>query len=369
LKQRILLVGPVPPPFGGIASLLEEILQSKLAEVYQLDVFPRNEWAACVARNPLVKNVQRFRRLIRFVRRLGSGHYDLVHLHSADPIFAGSVVFTILARMMRVPVLLHLQGTDWDDFYENVSRGQKALIYCGMRIPQRIIVLYRQWAVNIRRLFPKADLRVVPNRIRPHTKPDQSLVEGIRSRLGLGKDHLVCLSLGSVGWRKGSFDILDAVPQVVRHADYVRFVLVGGEEKPGEMERLRNQVNALGIGRWVILTGAVERERSFAYVSLADLFLLPSYIEGMPIAILEAMQAGKPVIATPVGGIPDTIDNGISGLLVAPGAPSEIATAVLKLLQDSSLRNSMGLAARKAFQERFDFDQGLEDLQAAYTMP
>jgi glycosyltransferase involved in cell wall biosynthesis len=369
LKQRVLLVGPVPPPFGGIASLLEEILQSKLAETCQFDVFPRNEWAPRVARYPLARNAQRIARLFRFVRRLHTGHYDLVHLHSADPIFAGSVVFTILARMMRVPVLLHLQGTDWDDFYENVSRGQKAIIYWGMRVPQRIIVLYRQWAVNIRRLAPKADVRVVPNRIKARPQPDQSVVEDIRTRLGLGKEHLVCLSLGSVGWRKGSFDILDAVPQVSSHADQVRFVLVGGEEKPGEMKRLRHQVNALGIDRWVILTGGVEREQSFAYLDLADLFLLPSYVEGQPLAILEAMQAGKPVISTPVGGIPDAIDHGISGLLVAPGAPGEIATAVLKLVRDPELRSSMGIAARKSFQERFDMDQGLEELRAAYTMP
>lgn len=366
--QRILLVGPVPPPFGGIASVLEEILQSKLAETYEFSVFPRTEWAPRVARSPWMRNVQRYERLIRFFKQIRDGRYDLVHLHSADPVFAGSVVFMVLARVAHVPVLLHLHGTDWSDFYGNVSKGQKVLIRWGLKVPQRIVVLYSNWAANILRLVPQADVRVVPNRINPRPLPDEALVEGIRIRLSLRREHLVCLSLGSVGWRKGSFDILDAVPQVVRHADHVRFVLVGGEENAGEMKRLCNRVKARDLGRWVILTGEVERERSFAYLSIADLLLLPSYIEGMPIAILEAMQAGKPVISTPVGGIPETIDDGISGLLVAPGAPDQIAAAVLKLLQDPALRNRMGFAAQKAFRERFDLDEGLGDLKAAYTM-
>jgi glycosyltransferase involved in cell wall biosynthesis len=366
--QRILLVGPVPPPFGGIASVLEEILQSKLADTYEFNVFPRTDWAPRVASNPWMRNVQRCGRLIRFFKQIRDGRYALIHLHSADPVFAGSVVFMILARVAHVPVLLHLHGTDWSDFYGNLSRGQQALILWGLKVPQRIVVLYSSWAANIRRLVPQAEVRVVPNRINLRPLPNESLVEGLRTRLSLRREHLVCLSLGSVGWRKGSFDILEAVPQVVRHADHVRFVLVGGEENAGEMERLRNQVIARDLGRWVILTGEVEREQSFAYLSIADLLLLPSYIEGMPIAILEAMQAGKPVISTPVGGIPETIDDGISGFLVASGAPDQIAAAVLKLLYDPALRNKMGLAAQKAFRERFDLDKGLGDLKAAYTL-
>jgi glycosyltransferase involved in cell wall biosynthesis len=109
--------------------------------------------------------------------------------------------------------------------------------------------------------------------------------------------------------------------------------------------RIGNEVELLG---WL---GAPERQ---AELGRAAVFCLPSHAEGLPMAMLEAMAAGRPVVATPVGGIPDVVQDGANGLLVAPGQAAPLAGALARLLGDAGLRLRLGQAARATIAARFD---------------
>jgi glycosyltransferase involved in cell wall biosynthesis len=364
--SRILMVGPVPPPYGGIASVLEDIVRSPLSADYAFDVFARTAVFPARANGWIGRNLFRLRRFLRFYRQATSGHYDVLHIHSADPAFRGTLIFMVLARLAGLQVLLHLHGTDWDDFYERISPFGKILIKTGLRLPHCIVVLYGLWADHIRKLVPCADVRVMGNLVRRQEPPDAAVVQNARQELGLVEDDFVVLTVGSVGWRKGSFEILKAVPQVVTRENSVRFVLVGGEECSGDMARLREIVARERLDTWVRLTGETEREKVPALMNLARVFLLPSFIEGMPISIIEAMQWGVPVIATSVAAIPDMIQDRVSGLLISPGAPDEIASAVLCLLRDSELREKLAAGAKKAFEDKYEFTKGMENIRQLY---
>jgi glycosyltransferase involved in cell wall biosynthesis len=98
------------------------------------------------------------------------------------------------------------------------------------------------------------------------------------------------------------------------------------------------------------------------------MFLLPSFIEGMPISIIEAMQWGVPVIATRVAAIPDMIEDEVSGLLIHPGKPDEIASAVLRVRRDSALRQQLSQGGKKVFGERFEFSRGIERIRHLYDI-
>jgi len=236
----------------------------------------------------------------------------------------------------------------------------------GLRMAPRIVVLYSLWAENIRKICPTADVLVARNLIHDQDPPQPAEVRQLREKLGLTEKHFVVLTIGYVGWRKGSFVILDAVPEVASQDPSVRFVLVGSEEMPGEMAQLAQRVDKENLSAWVTFTGEVERKKANVFYSLADVYLLPSFIEGMPITIIEALRSGLPVISTRIGGIPDMIEDRVSGLLLNPGAPKEIAEAVLLLKRDSELRKKLAEGARRTFDEKFEFSRGIEEIRAVY---
>jgi glycosyltransferase involved in cell wall biosynthesis len=228
-----------------------------------------------------------------------------------------------------------------------------------------MVVLYSLWAENIRKLCPTADVLVIRNLVHDQDPPQPAEVERLKEKLGRTQDHFVVLTIGYVGWRKGSFAILYAVPQVLSQDPPVKFVLVGSEEFPSQMAQLTQRVDKENLDACVTFTGEVERGKANLFCSLADVYLLPSFIEGMPAMIIEALRSGLPVISTRVGGIPDMIEGRVSGWLLNPGAPKEIAEAVLLLRSDLELRKKLAGGARRTFDEKFEFSKGIGEIRAA----
>jgi glycosyltransferase involved in cell wall biosynthesis len=365
--KRILLVGPVPPPEGGIASYIEDMMHSDLSKHYAFELFPRSEGFPPGADGLLGRNLFRIKRFARFFDRAARGRFDLIHLHSADILIWGTTLFLLIARLARAKVLLHVHGTDWNTFYNTVSSWRRWVTRRALSLPTMIVVLYPLWEENIRKLGIRTDVRCVRNFIIPPPLLEQDAVERTRKSLGLDKTHFVVLTVGSVGKRKGVFELLKAVPQVVSQDDSIRFILAGGQELPGEMAQVRDIIREGNMDKCVKLLGEVKREEVPRLLGLADVFLLPSLSEGMPLAILEAIGYKVPVISTTVGGIPEAVTNEVSGLLIHPGAPDEIAWAVLKLRRDPELRERLAQRAIEIFDERFAFSRGIGEIESLYS--
>jgi glycosyltransferase involved in cell wall biosynthesis len=363
--KKILMVGPVPPPTGGIASVMEDIIHSELASEFSFELFPRHDFQLRITRT-IPRNIGRIKQFVNFFLKLWCGNYYLVQIHSSEGAFRGTILFILLSRLARTDVLLHMHGADWDRFYTRRSAFGRLYIWIGLRIAPHIVVLYSRWAENIRKLCPIANVLVIRNLIHDQDPPDPSKVQQMKEQLGLTEEHFVVLTIGYVGWNKGNFVILNAIPQVVSQDQSIRFVLVGSEEMPGEMAQLMEQVRKENLGSWVTFTGEVERNKTALFYSFADAYLLPSFTEGMPISIIEALRSGLPVISTRVGGIPDMIEDHVSGLLLNPGAPNEIAEAVLLLRKDQRLRKKLAEGARRTFEDKFEFSRGIEEIRAAY---
>ena len=124
---------------------------------------------------------------------------------------------------------------------------------------------------------------------------------------------------------------------------------------------------AAGLGNAVTFAGWVRGEEKLALLQEAALLALPSYAEGVPIAVLEAMAAGLPVVTTPVGGIPDLIADGRNGLLVQPGDVPALASAINRLLDDPALRGAMGDLNRQQVVAEYDVPRYVDRLLALYT--
>lgn len=170
---------------------------------------------------------------------------------------------------------------------------------------------------------------------------------------------LTVLYVGRLERAKGVTSLVEAVPRVLRECPTVRFVFVG-EDRPatqGSSQRaeLEAFVNKAGASANVTFTGAVDQPTLLDWYRRADICVVPSVLyESFSYTCAQAMVAGKPVVASHIGGIPETLRDGEDGVLVTPGDPNEIAAAIIRLARDPKARKQMGAAGRERATHEFD---------------
>ncbi|MCL4825599.1 MAG: glycosyltransferase family 4 protein, partial [Anaerolineales bacterium] len=156
---------------------------------------------------------------------------------------------------------------------------------------------------------------------------------------------------------KGSFDLLRAAKIVGAQRHQVVFRLVGQELTAGEMDALEAQAKSDGLESFVHIQPAVAGAEKIAALRSADIFVYPSYHEGMPMAVIEALACGLPVVATQVGGLPDLVFPQVNGLLVPAGQPDQLADALLQLIDSPQTRSAMQRESLRLAQENFDIEK------------
>ncbi len=211
-----------------------------------------------------------------------------------------------------------------------------------------------RFAVDPRRI------EVIENGVEPPAPVAEELLIELRRSLGVGEGLLVIV-VANLRPVKGHLHVLRAVQHM---SDDERrrftFCFIGADQMNGALQRAAVD---LGVAEQVVFSG--YRSNVAEYLQAADIFLLPSENEGMPMAVLEAMAAGCPVIAANVGGVAEAIDHGRNGLLIEPRSPQAIAEALLKLAADPELRLRLRANAAATAKERFSLDRmtrAFEDL-------
>jgi glycosyltransferase involved in cell wall biosynthesis len=164
--------------------------------------------------------------------------------------------------------------------------------------------------------------------------------------------------------RKGLVDLIESARYVCQKQRNVKFVLVG----KGTIEKmLRTRVSKLGLGQNFFFAGYLpERSKLIEYYQNATIYVLPSYYEGLPASLLEAMACGTPSIATDVEGSSEVITDGETGLLVPPRNPKMLAEAILKLLNNEGLRRRMGAKGREHVIANYDWEITVDRIENIY---
>ena len=266
--------------------------------------------------------------------------------------FWRKAIFASIARRFGVPVVLHLHGSEMRDFYAAQTAPVKRLIVGQLEGAARVLALSESWRRFVAEIAPRARTTVVPNYV---DVPDATL--------GCARSAREILFLGLVGERKGVFDLLPAFA-AARAANAALELTIGGN---GAIERAKREALRLGVADHVDLCGWLDPQRREAQLARADIFVLPSRNEGLPMSVLEAMARGLPVIATPVGGLPELIEDGVNGLLVPPGDPEALARAILELAGDPERRQALGNAARETVLARHSAAVVLPALDEVYA--
>lgn len=292
--------------------------------------------------------------LLRFMVLLARGRVGLLHAHAATGLsFWRKAVFAALARAAGAPVVWHVHGAEMRRFYAERGARGRARIRHQLEAAARVVVLSRSWRDFVLDIAPRAQVEIIVNHVQ------LPLVQDCRHPHG----GLTVLFLGMLGQRKGIYDLLPAFKRVAQRIDGVR-LLVGGN---GEVEQTAQAVHALGLGDTVEVLGWVAGEAKQALLAQADVFVLPSYNEGLPVSVLEAMSYGVPVISTRVGGIPELVRDGVDGFLIDAGDRAALEDRLLRLAGDAALRRALGDAARARIEAEYSEAAVLPVLEAMYA--
>lgn len=176
---------------------------------------------------------------------------------------------------------------------------------------------------------------------------------GIKDKYGVKPGEPVILCSRRLEPKNGVGYLIESIPRVIEASPDARFLVVGDGN---EGEKLRQRVSELKISNEVIFTGRVANSEMPAYYAISDIVVLPSLMEATSIAGLEAMATGKPLVATNIGGIPQIVDDGKTGILVPAGDSEKLAQGMISLLKDDTKRRTMGIAARKKVEADFSWD-------------
>jgi len=348
------MVGPMPqPPFtGGIRSLLYSLSQSRVLADYGVDFLDNDIPDKVRTEKPRLFFTLRF--LACLLAKLITFRYRLVHIHCSDRrSFYEKSAFMLCCRFFGARTVLHIHTGRFPGFYE--QSGWKALVCFLLNRSSAIITT----SGETRRFFRqtcKSQVFQVPNCVSPifyDTKPLP-----VQERRDI-------LYLGYLNPAKGIFELLEAV-KIIRKLGYQnRVLLVGGEQVPGTVDRVRSFISGEGI-EGVGLVGEATPEEVAEYCRSSAIFVLPSYSEGLPISMLEAMALGLPVVASRVGGIPEVVTEEENGILVSPRDVEGLARALARLLEDPGLRLRMGRSNREKVRENFSAKSTAEKIVEIY---
>jgi glycosyltransferase involved in cell wall biosynthesis len=285
------------------------------------------------------------------------GRIDLLHIHmSAYGSALRKGVLTILGSMLGIPVILHMHGSNFGAFFAKLpGPGRRALRFALNRA-RHIIVLGNGW-----REFLIAEAGVAPQKIVViyNGVPGPTDIGQASSRPG---DTVRIVFLGQLGERKGVPELLTALqsPQLLSRSWKAT---IAGD---GAVAESRAAVANAGLQDRVSIPGWLDRDAASDLLRKADIFVLPSHFEAMPIAILEAMAHRVAVIATPVGAIPEFLKDGQNALLVPPGAQEKLADAIARLIDDPDERSRLGVAGHQMFHDRFDISVAANQILELY---
>ncbi len=356
-RPIVTVVGPVSPPANGMTMMTEVVLGSSLRDEFRLlhvDTSDHREIAA-VGRLDLWNVWLAARHALAFgvalLRRPALCYLPVARNRLG---FLRDAALLLLARLARRSCVVHFHGRGFSDFYAAEPRWLRLLIRLALHGRTHAVVLGESRRQEFAGLLPDARVHAVPNGIPDHAHP--GVADEPRERLVL---HLATLMR-----EKGVFGVIEAAHKTQQALPDATFVLAGDWYREEERNQAQAYLAEHGLEDRVQIAGPVHGAAKAELLARAAAMAFPSRYpyEGHPLVVLEALCSGTPVIATPIGCVPEMICNGREGFLVAEGDADALGARLVELLGDEELRRRMGHAARRRYEEAFTSQRFAERL-------
>ena len=292
---------------------------------------------------------------VRLVRLLQRERPDVVHTF----LIVAGIYGRLAAFAAGVPLVLAAEQNVYARKPRRHALMERALAARSYRVVACCEVVARHYQQQVG--VPRSKIAVIYNAVRFGRRPQPTDAETARFALKLPPEALVLGTLGRLTEQKGQRTLLRAVAALARDVPEVVLLLAGAGPLREELEA---EAARLGLADRVRFLG-IRRDRATLYAAM-DVFVLPSRWEGLSLALVEAMGAGRAVVAADVGGNPEVVRDGRTGLLVPPGDADALAAALGTLAADRDLRAAFGDAAAADARARFSIDQHVARLAALY---
>jgi glycosyltransferase involved in cell wall biosynthesis len=334
LQSQIVMLGAAPQTRSGVAAVVQSYRANGLFSRWPIEYV-----ATTGDGNVLEKTTMVGRSLRDFAAALLRHPRSVVHLHLSQRTFWPQALFAAAALAARRPLIVQLHGAGFGAAATPLlQRAACVVVACDA---QRVWVKSVAKNAHVVTVPPP----VVVSASVPASRPN------------------VVLFLGRLDAAKGIYDLLDALAGARAAVPDVRLVCAGDGDRAG----VARYAERLGVADAVKFTGWVGPSGKRALLETAAAFVLPSYEEALPASLVEAMSAGVPPIASSVGGIAEVVQDGVSGLLVAPGDRASLERRLKRLLLDPALAERIGSAARESARLRFSPERVLPRLEAVYA--
>lgn len=350
MKKKICMVVPSFSAKGGITSVVSGYRGSQLEkdfEIKYIETYCDGKW--------LSKLLIALKAYISYIWLLLFWHPTIVHIHSS---FGGSfyrkMPFIIIGRWFKKPIVNHIHGSYYNEFYFETSKKKQAIISNIYNRCAAIIALSETAKVQLSRIT-NSPITVIENY--------GVLKEDEIKKRKLKSNNNIVLFLGFITEKKGCFDIPHVIKKVVEKIPDVKFVLAG----VGEIEKVK-KIMPLNEEENIVFPGWITGEEKSKLLSEADVFFLPSYSEGMPMSILDAMGYGLPIVASNVGGIPNLVLNEENGFIFQPGDINGFADSIILVLRNDDLRNKMIDCSAQIIREKYSQNIHIEKIKNIYKL-
>jgi glycosyltransferase involved in cell wall biosynthesis len=357
-RPVVLILGPNRAAVSGVSTHLNLLMGSALTDDFDLVHFRVGSEGG--DEGPVEKLLRLLTSPFALAAAIVLRHASIVHLNtSLNPrAYWRDLVYLFVAKALGARVVYQVHGGKLPrDFFAG-RRRLTAFLRWTLRLPDLVAVLARCELDAYREFIPGHNVVALPNGIdcRPYaTLPTVRSVPDSPLRL---------VYIGRIAREKGMYEMLQGMRLAHELGVDARLVIAGSG---AEESRLKRYAQALGVAPRVTFAGPVFGADKVKLMGGADVMLLPSYSEGLPYALLEAMAAGIPVIATPVGAIPDVVTEGIHGCLVPPHDGKAIAEALAMLAGDRERLSWMSRACRRRIRAAFSIERLAAEFASQYA--
>lgn len=341
---RVVHIGPSLGTHGGISSVLR-IYHAQLRDKFDFLFIPSylgkgRLWDILLFGYSLL--------VVFFLCLVDKNIIFHIHTSTGGSFFRKSIIAGICFSFRR-KVIFHIHGSKFEVFVEKSSPRKKQQIIKVLNKADRVVVLSQSWYEYLSQYVSGNKLKVIYN-------PCSSIADSFKERSDCPAKLVFTGRLSAL---KGIYDLIEAVK--VTQSSSFKLHIYGD----GNVKRVKGLVEKYGLETQVILHDWVSPDSIIKILDTSHILVLPSYYEGLPMAVLEAMGRGLPVIATDVGGIPEAVIDRENGFIIKPGDIKMLADRISTLADDPGLREKMGRRSLEIVRQKFSVNkigQQLEDL-------